>query len=337
MAHPFLQEKKDLTRMKKMIIGVGVIGALILFYIFASPYLTVYQMKNAAENQDGEALSEYIDFLTLRRSLKDQINVMIGKEMAKEAMNDNLFAYLGAAFGTIIVEKIVDTYVTPAGLMQLMEGGKLESKESRQGSIIRRDSPKPFANASLSYESFNKFSITMIDQQGDNEVKFILRRRGLSWKLTEIILPRPLIPEFTKTPEKKAVKDLGVRRLSFKDITGSFINTKNKGQLFVVKGTVVNNYRKPCSFILLKSNILDGEAQVVKSKRAYAGNSFREDELNKLASREIEKAMKNPRGRDGRNVNVAPGASVSFMIVFQNLPNDMSEFTVEAVSSSLRQ
>ena len=141
--------------MKKMIIGGGVIGALILFYIFASPYLTVYQMKNAAENQDGEALSEYIDFLTLRRSLKDQINVMIGKEMAKEAMNDNLFAYLGAAFGTILVEKIVDTYVTPAALMELMEGEKLESKESRQGSTVRRDSPKPFANASLSYESFN--------------------------------------------------------------------------------------------------------------------------------------------------------------------------------------
>ena len=174
----------------------------------------------------------------------------------------------------------------------------------------------------------------MIDEQGDNEVKFILRRRGLSWKLTEIIPPWPLIPEFTKTPEKKAVKDLGVRRLLFKDVTGSFINTKNNGQLFVVKGTVVNNYPKPCSLILLKSNILDGEGQVVKSKQAYAGNSFPEDELKKLPFREIEKAMKNPRGRDGRNVNVALGAPVPFMIVFQNLPNDVSEFTVEAVSSS---
>ncbi len=146
-----------------------------------------------------------------------------------------------------------------------------------------------------------------------------------------------LIPDslsFLKMPEKKTVRDLGVRRLSFKGVTGSFINTTKSGQLFVVRGTVVNGYPKPRSFILVKASILDDKGQVVRSKRAYAGNVFTDEELKNLPFQEIDKALKNPRGKDGANVNVAPGASVPFMIVFQNLPSDLSEFTVEAVSSS---
>ncbi|HDM09649.1 MAG TPA: DUF3426 domain-containing protein [Desulfobacteraceae bacterium] len=146
-----------------------------------------------------------------------------------------------------------------------------------------------------------------------------------------------MIPEslsFLKMPEKKAVKDLGVRRLSFRAVTGSFVNTEHSGELFVVKGMVVNDYPKPRSFILVKASILDDKGNVVRSKMAYAGNSFSDEELKKLPYQEIEKLMKNPRGRDGSNVNVAGGASIPFMIVFQDLPSDLSEFSVEAVSSS---
>jgi len=146
-----------------------------------------------------------------------------------------------------------------------------------------------------------------------------------------------LIPDslsFLKMPEKRALNDLGVRRLSFKGVTGSFIKTAQSGQLFVVKGTVTNDYPKPRSFVLVKASILDEKGQVVRSKRAYAGNIFSDEELKKLPFQEIEKAMKNPKGKDGANVNIAPGSSVPFMIIFRNLPGNLSEFTVEAVSSS---
>jgi len=33
-------------------------------------------------------------------------------------------------------------------------------------------------------------------------------------------------------------------------------------------------------------------------------------------------------------MDIAPNASIPFMIVFENLPEDVSEFTVEAISSS---
>lgn len=158
-------------------------------YILTTPYLAVYQMKIAAENQDGEALSEHIDFPVLRQNLKDQLNARLGVELV-ETMDDNPFTALGAAFGGMLVGKMIDVYVTPAGIIELMKGESLAT-ESSDGSTEKQTQSEPFADVSISYESFSKFSVT-IRQNTElaEEVKFNLRRKGMAWKLTEILLPR---------------------------------------------------------------------------------------------------------------------------------------------------
>jgi len=139
---------------------------------------------------------------------------------------------------------------------------------------------------------------------------------------------------FLKTPEKMEITDTGVRRLSFNAVTGSFINSKDGGRLFVIRGMVKNEYPKSRSYILIKGAILDNMGREVKKKQVYAGNVFNEVEIRELLLDNINKAMEEPNGMGMKNVNVAPGASIPFMIVFDNLPENLSEFTVEAVSSS---
>ena len=68
-----------MSKGKKVILGVVMLSAAA--YIVAAPYITVYQMKTTAENHDGEALSEYIDFPSVRQSLKEQMNVMVTNKM----------------------------------------------------------------------------------------------------------------------------------------------------------------------------------------------------------------------------------------------------------------
>ena len=97
---------------------------------------------------------------------------------------------------------------------------------------------------------------------------------------------------------------------------------------------VTNGYAKNRRFILIKGTILDEKGNVVREKLAYAGNSFTKEELSELSLAELEKAMKNRLGRDGKNANIAPDGSVPFTIIFEKLPENLSEFTVEAVSSS---
>ena len=137
-----------------------------------------------------------------------------------------------------------------------------------------------------------------------------------------------------KPAEKQEITDMGVRRLSFKSVTGSFVDSENSGNLFVIRGEITNDYPKSRSFILIKGSILDDKSQVVKRKLAYAGNNFKEEEIKSLPLEKINVAMKNRYGMGRKNVDVAPGAKIAFTIVFENLPKNLSEFTVEAVSSS---
>jgi predicted Zn finger-like uncharacterized protein len=146
-----------------------------------------------------------------------------------------------------------------------------------------------------------------------------------------------LIPDslsMLKPAEKQELTDMGVRRLSFKAVTGSFVDSEMSGNLFVIQGMVSNDYPKPRSFVLIKGSILDDKGQIVTRKLAYAGNSLDAGEIKSMPLEEINKAMKNRYGRDKKNVNVPPGALTPFTIVFENLPKNLSEFTVEAVSSS---
>lgn len=169
--------------MKKILIVVVILA---LGWFIASPYVVANQMKSAAEDRDGESLSEHIEFPTLRQNFKDQLNVAMAKEMANQA-EENPFTALGAAFGSMMVDGMVDAYVTPAGITQMMKGES--PKEPGEVATLGGESnSNAFEDAELSYEAWDKFTISAPNEEGEIS-KFVLRRRGISWKLTNIIIP----------------------------------------------------------------------------------------------------------------------------------------------------
>ena len=144
-------------------------------------------------------------------------------------------------------------------------------------------------------------------------------------------------PSLTKSLPKEQVFDMGNKRLSINrdpaDLKGSFVDSEKAGKLFVVKGSITNNYPDKRSFIRVRSNILDSKGKVVKSKIAYAGNTVSDKELLSLSMVEINNRLMNKSGKDNVNTNILPNSSISFMIIFDDLPKDISEFTVESISS----
>jgi hypothetical protein len=175
--------------MNKGKIFSGFAAALFILYVAVAPYITIYQMKSAAQSRDGEALSEYIEFPSVRQSLKDQMNAMLGKRMAEdEKMKNNPFAVMGAAFAGVMIDKMVDAYVTPAGITQLMAGEKPQPRAEQGDSGAGKTERRPLSDASMSYESFDKF-VVKVNVEDGGESKFVLRRRGIGWKLTDIVIP----------------------------------------------------------------------------------------------------------------------------------------------------
>jgi len=142
------------------------------------------------------------------------------------------------------------------------------------------------------------------------------------------------IPFLKKAAPKKEAFDMGNKRLSFKDLSGSFVNSSKAGRLFVVKGWVTNEYPDRRSYIRIKSSILDSKRTPVLSKVVFAGHPLTDKELGTLSIEEINNRLRDKLGKNKMNTNVLPNSSIPFVVVFDSLPEDMSEFTVEAVSSS---
>lgn len=175
--------------MTKGSLAVGGVVLLVGVYVAAAPYITVYQMRSAAEQRDGEALAEYIEFPSLRQSLKEQMNAVVLGQIAGVPGNKvDGKTVLGTALAVGLLDGAVDAWVTPSGIARLMEGEDLQAAEAgAAGQSDDRRAP-PRSDAKMSYESIEKFVVRYDNQRGD-EVKLVLRRRGLGWKMTEIILP----------------------------------------------------------------------------------------------------------------------------------------------------
>lgn len=166
-----------------LIIPLGLFG-----YVAAGPYITMQQIRIGIYEQGHERLSENIDFPPLRANLKEQINAIVIKQAAS-TLKDNPFAALGNGVRLEVVEGMVDSFATPSGLASLMAGKK---PQQVQGGVQPQESSgqklEPFKNARYTYDSPSKFSVWVKDDKGA-EIRFVLIREGLSWKLSNIIVP----------------------------------------------------------------------------------------------------------------------------------------------------
>jgi len=164
-----------------MVVAVGIFAA-------AGPYIALYQIRSGVEKSDSEKIAAYVDFPALRTNLKEQLRAqMLKKESLK--MKENPFDALAKGLASKMAEGMVDSFVTPAGLMKLLQGKKRgQDRNADPSSKSSEPKSNPFQDADCNYDSINKFSVRVKDNK-DREIRFILTRAGLSWKLSNIILP----------------------------------------------------------------------------------------------------------------------------------------------------
>ena len=129
------------------------------------------------------------------------------------------------------------------------------------------------------------------------------------------------------------VPDAGASRLVLAGVAGSFVDSSTAGSLFVIRGSVRNEYPESRSFIQVQGSILDDKGKLVLKRTAYAGNAMSDEDLDGMSAEDIARAMNNSYGIDGINRNVPAGTSVPFAVIFESLPENVAEFTVESLRS----
>lgn len=163
----------------KTLIAVAVV--LALGYVIAAPYLTAYRIQSAADAGDSAGVAEHIDFESVRESLRPQVQDRVAEGAAHAAGGDaGLAAALGTAGGAL-ADRAVDAYVTPEGITRLVQG-----ETDPSGPVAQR---LERIEATAGYRSLNRFAVVLADPASGDDVELIFERRGLGWKVTEVLLP----------------------------------------------------------------------------------------------------------------------------------------------------
>jgi predicted Zn finger-like uncharacterized protein len=114
------------------------------------------------------------------------------------------------------------------------------------------------------------------------------------------------------------------------NLIGYYESTPHGGRLFVVKGQVTNAGRGSKSGIRIQATLLDGRAKEIARKTAYAGNVLSGEALRQASREAIEAEQSNRFGSNLINMDIAPGRSVPFMVVFFDAPDGIDAYRVEA-------
>lgn len=116
-------------------------------------------------------------------------------------------------------------------------------------------------------------------------------------------------------------------------LNGYFVTNKDAGQLFVIQGQAINEFAEIRSALTVKGALFDKGGKLLVQQTVFCGNRLDDTALQELPFAKISEAMNNQFGDTLSNLNVAPGKTIPFTIVFRNFPPELAEFTVESVDS----
>jgi|SRR4051812_23539715 hypothetical protein len=141
----------------------------------ASPGYTLKQMKAAAQANDADRLSSYIDYPALREDMKSELTA----RMMAEAQKDNSgFGPLAVALGSAMVGPLVDAMISPAGVRAMM----LSNRKNRKAPAAVGEDPV------IERHGLSEF---VVKSKSAENGAMVFKRHGLGWKLSGIDLPPP--------------------------------------------------------------------------------------------------------------------------------------------------
>ncbi|MFO7706752.1 MAG: zinc-ribbon domain-containing protein [Desulfobacterales bacterium] len=153
--------------------------------------------------------------------------------------------------------------------------------------------------------------------------------------LSEIDLDIPFIGNVGKLFKAEAADPVGRLKIvtDAGSVTAEFVENPVAGRLLVVKGKVRNAYDHPRSAIRVSTTLIAKGGTPIRTATVYAGNTIPGHELATLDTGAIQARLQVATGTAESNMGVKPGASLPFMVVFDQLPANIDEYSVEVADS----
>ena len=173
--------------LKKITIAAAVAIVAIAATAYASPYYALHQIKAALAERNAEALAEHVDFPALRASVKTQLEASMERSIAATAGSDNPLAALGQSIASAMLGKMVDTMVSPAGVVALVNKSAVSPQaDANTNADAPADGAQKKAGYSAGYAGLNTFVVRAKDGNAQEGALVLLRHGVWGWKLSSI-------------------------------------------------------------------------------------------------------------------------------------------------------
>jgi hypothetical protein len=146
-------------------------------WYFESPVWTLKGMKDAAQSNDADALTAYIDYPALRKSLKAELKARMRAEAQKDKSG---FGDLGRALGSVTLGPLLDVIVSPAGMRAALLANSQENMGPAASALHVPKEPV------IVRRTFSEFLVTA---KGQPNSGLVFKRHGFSWMLSGVELP----------------------------------------------------------------------------------------------------------------------------------------------------
>lgn len=212
-------------------------------YSYVSPVTTLENIKKAAQQNDKDRLRDLIDFDSVKTGLKEDIKAQLMASGA-ESLKDNPFAALGVALASMIVDPLVESIVSPAGITRLVENGQVGSRKMDAGiATLSEPAEKPTAAEGVTvqygYDDFSHYRVRMHypRMSSGQSLTLTLRREGLfSWKLARVSIPDDMLEDAAKAKSTRSLP-----RADMPNFESSDMQADPRRENVVVLNAVIRN------------------------------------------------------------------------------------------------
>jgi hypothetical protein len=191
--------------------------ALLWAVYLLSPYVALYNLAKALEARDVALIEERVDFPALRLSLARQIAAAYAKAVAPPKDGKSPTSGLGSGAGAAFIEPLLEPYVSPQAIVELMRGGwrglprqdAAPSEKSAGAELLEGGSFLTTANlrrlwSLTEWRGFRVFLVRLPQDGTDEPLQLQFRLAGLTWRLSGLELPQEL--------KDRLVRDLAARQ-----------------------------------------------------------------------------------------------------------------------------
>lgn len=173
--------------MKKITIAAAAAVIAVAVTAYASPYYALHQIKTALAERNAEALAAHVDFPALRASVKTQLEASMARSIEATAGSGNPLAALGQSIASAMLGKMVDTMVSPAGVVALVNKSAVGPQADADGGAdAPADGARKKADYSAGYAGVNTFVVRAKDGNAQEGALVLLRHGVWDWKLSSI-------------------------------------------------------------------------------------------------------------------------------------------------------